>query len=58
MTKYQLKGPQFLHLAYQGGGSPPCSPVSYATDWVNELMHIMQPKFGIANDTCMSTVPT
>jgi len=31
ISKCQLKGAQFLHLTCQGGGSPPCLPVSYAT---------------------------
>jgi len=31
MSKCQLKGAQFLHLACQEGGSPPCSSVNYAT---------------------------
>jgi len=29
--KISTKGAQFLHLASQGGGSPSCSTVSYAT---------------------------
>ena len=29
--KYKLSGVGFLHLACQGGGSHPCSHVSYAT---------------------------
>ena len=32
ISKCQLKGAQFLHLACQGGGAPPCPTVSYATE--------------------------
>jgi len=31
ISKCQLKGSEFLHLACQGGGSPPCLPVNNAT---------------------------
>jgi len=39
--KMSAKGAQFFHLACQGRGSHPCSPVSYAADKMFLLVLIL-----------------